>query len=181
MRNKTSLPRIIELAAIEIESKHFYQENHYDITKLVNFSATSSDELIRLWVKLDIKKEVEEEEAPSLWRRIKMFFSNLLMKNKLKKVFGEHANSVSDEELLLDIKALFYFVRKEELRSEIEELTVFLKDKHAGELLKQQASLSMQALKAALYINYDGGNKERPKFDNQDLWKNLMLCHRNIQ
>ena len=161
-----------ELAAIEIESKHFYQENHYDITKLVNFSATSSDELIRLWVKLDIKKEVEEEEAPSLWRRIKMFFSNLLMKNKLKKAFGEQVNGMSDEELLLNIKAVFYFVRKEELRSEIEELTVFLKDKHAGELLNQQASLSMQALKAALYINYYGGNKERPNFDNQDLWKN---------
>jgi len=159
-----------ELAAIEIESEHFYHENDYDSTKLEDMVAIPSDELIKLWVLLDIKKE-EENISQSLWQRLKMFFKNLFMKNRLKKVFGKQANSMSDEDVLMDIKALFYKVRKEELQSEIDELTEFLKDNHAGELLKKQASLSMRALKAALYINYEGGKKERAKFDSQDLWK----------
>ena len=78
----------------------------------------------------------------------------------------------SDEEILLDIKALFYSVRKEELQSEIEELNAYLKNKHADDLLKKQASLSTKALKAALYIEYEGGKKKRPVFNNKDLWQN---------
>ena len=160
-----------ELSAIEIEGKHFYEENNYDNSRLKDIEAVTSEELISLWVQLDIKNE-EERIGLSIWQRIKLFFKNLLTKNKLKKVFGKNVKNKSDEDILLDIKALFYSVRKEELQSEISELNAYLKDKHADELLKKQASLSMKALKAALYIEYEGGKKERPVFNNKDLWQN---------
>lgn len=160
-----------ELSAIEIEGKHFYEENNYDNSRLKDIEAVTSEELISLWVQLDIKNE-EERIGLSIWQHIKLFFKNLLTKNKLKKVFGKNVKNKSDEDILLDIKALFYSVRKEELQSEISELNAYLKDKHADELLKKQASLSMKALKAALYIEYEGGKKERPVFNNKDLWQN---------
>lgn len=132
----------------------------------------TSEQLVRLWVQLDIKREEEEEGSLSLWQRIKRFFKNLLTKNKLKKVFGNDIKEMSDEEILLDIKAMFYSVKKDELQKEIEELNAYLKDRHADELLKKQATLSMKALKAALYIEYEGGTKKRQKFNKDDLWKN---------
>lgn len=161
-----------ELSAVEIEGKHFYKENKYDKGKLDNMNDVTSEQLVRLWVQLDIKREEEEEGALSLWQRIKRFFKNLLTKNKLKKVFGNDIKEMSDEEILLDIKAMFYSVRKDELQKEIEELNAYLKDRHADELLKKQATLSMKALKTALYIEYDGGTKKRQKFNKDDLWKN---------
>lgn len=160
-----------ELSAINIEGKHFYEENNYDKSRLEDMEAVASEQLVSLWVQLDVKNE-EEGIDFSLWQRIKQFFKNLLTKNRLKKVFGKSVKNKSDEEILLDIKALFYSVRKEELQSEIEELNAYLKNKHADDLLKKQASLSTKALKAALYIEYEGGKKKRPVFNNKDLWQN---------
>lgn len=160
-----------KLSAIEVESKHFFEENNYDISRLGGLETIPSDRLIKLWVQLDINNEEKEDAEPSLWQRIVMFFKNIAMNYRLKKVFGKDAKKMSDEETLMDIKAMFYSVRKAELQSEIDWLSEYLKDKHAEELLKKQATLSMKSLKMALFIEY-GGCKERKKFNSDDLWKN---------
>lgn len=160
-----------ELTAIRVEKKHFYEENCYDENRLKNLKETSSERLIQLWVQLDIRNEEKDEDTISLWGRIKRCFQNILTSFRLKNVLGINIDQKSDDDILLDIKALFYSVREEELKSEIEELTTFLKDKQADELLKKQASMSMSALKTALYINYKGGTEKRRKFTKDDLWK----------
>lgn len=161
-----------ELSALEIESEHFFNENNYAKDRLSEMSSMTSEQLVNLWVRLDIKNEEDVGSESSLWQRIKRFFQNLLTSHKLKKTFGKEVAGKSDDDILMDIKAMFYIVRKEELQSEIDEIADYLKDKRADELLKKQANLSMKALKAALYLNYEGGTKERPKFVKEDLWKN---------
>ena len=163
-----------ELSDIEIEGKHFCEENKYDKNRLDYIGDVSSDELVRLWVKIDIKREEKEEDGDifSLWRRIKNFFKNLLLGIGLKKIFGKDIKDKSDEDILLKIKAAFYSVRKDELQSEINDLEAYLKDKHADELLRKQARISMKLFKALLYVKYMGGINERPKFDKDDFWKN---------
>lgn len=160
-----------ELAAIEIESGHFFKENDYDKNRLSEMGSMTSGQLVNLWVRLDIKNEEAAESESSLWKRIKRGFQNLLISYRLKKLFGKQLAGKSDDDILMDIKAMFYTVRKEELQSEIDEITDYLNDKHADELLQKQAALSMKALKAALYLNYEGGTKERTKFVKDDLLK----------
>lgn len=161
-----------ELTALEIESEHFFKENNYDKGRLPDMLSMTSEQLVNLWVRLDIKNEEDAESRSSLRERIKRFFQNILISYRLKKTFGKEVEGKPDDDILIDIKTMFYIVRKDELESEIDEITNYLKDKHADELLKKQATLSMKALKAALHLNYEGGTKERTKFVREDLWKN---------
>lgn len=160
-----------ELSAIEIESEHFFKENFYDEDRLSNMSPIASEQLVNLWVQLDIKNEENDERSGSLWQRLKRFFKNVLISYKLKKVFGKQVTNKSVDDILMDIKAMFYIVRKGELQTAINEISDYLKDKHADELLNKQAVLSMKSLKAALYEKYKSGTKKRTKFVKDDLWK----------
>lgn len=159
-----------ELDALRIEKQHFYEENNYDKNRLEDFEPIASDKLVNMWVRLDIKNE-GAAESTTWWSRLKKFFLDKISAYRMKKTFGKQVGSKSDDEILMDIKALFYQVREQELTSEISSLETYLADKQAKTLLKKQASLSMQTLKASLYVIYEGGAKERRKFTAQDLWK----------
>lgn len=159
-----------ELTAIETEGRHFLEENHYVKSRLAGMKSATSGKLISLWVQLDIKHETAGNKECSLWQRIKLYFQESLRKRRLRKIMGKNAKPESDEELLMDIQALFYSVRKDELQSEADALTAYLKDRHADELQKKQTSLSMHTLKAALHAQYKGGKHGRQRFDKNDLW-----------
>lgn len=167
-----------ELSAISIEQDHFYKENSYDEHRLDDLKTPSSEELTKLWVQLDIRNEeiddtaIEEKSAViSLWMRIKSYFQDILFSDRLKRKVGKDIDKNS-EDILLDIKALFYSVRKKEIEAEIDELTTYLADKHSDVLLKKQASISMQALKIILHNNYNGGIEKRQQFTSDDLRRN---------
>lgn len=160
-----------ELTALKIEQQHFYTETHYDEAKQTMFKPVSSDKLIKLWVHLDVKNEKSIYTDDSWFSGVKSFFQEKVTSYRLRKIFGKQIINQSEEEKLRDIKALFYRVRRRELESDIERITDSLKDKHATKLLKEQATSSMQALKASLYLKYQGGRSCRPRFTADDLWK----------
>lgn len=161
-----------ELLALNIEQEHFLKENSYDSKRIAAHKRVSSETLMRLWVKLEIKSENEANAKVSFWKRIVNWFKQLFLSSEVKKVFGKEEAQKDNELMMLDIKALFYVARKEELKNDIAELESYLKDKHADELLKKQAKLSMKAFKAALFKIYDGGKENKREFDKNDLWKN---------
>lgn len=155
-------------AALETESKHFFEENNYDVHRLDNVDSVSCEQVFNLWMKLDIKHEDKDNDRFP-WRWCIRFFKNIVIKHNLKSVFGKVVNEKSDEEIIMDLKALYYCIRKNDVKAEINDLALYLKNKHADELLKKQVALSMKILKAALFILYDKGTEKRPKFTDEDL------------
>jgi superfamily I DNA and/or RNA helicase len=161
-----------ELAALKIESKHFFEENHYDTNHLEQYKHPSSKKLIQFWIKLDLFLEESNLYPTSLWKRLKKKVQLFLFSFMSKRILGVTCNSSNLQNYLMDIKALFYTVRSQELYKEIDDAISFLKSKHASDLLQKQSELSMKALKAVLDIKYKGGEKDRTRFEDKDLSQN---------
>lgn len=155
-----------ELTDIEVESKHFFAENHIDFARLSQWNPLPSPKLVDIWVQIDMQKEVEDSVGSSgVLSRFLSWYRNRLTHSRLKKIFGDEI--IEDEPTC--IKALFYVVRKQELQNEISEITDFLNGKQARDLLERQAAASMQVLKHVLFKKYGNSHSPRPHFNRQDL------------
>lgn len=166
-----------ELKTLDVESEHFYKENYYVFDKSIinkhRINRISSDKLINLWVWLEANNEKDKDEKKTFslndyLKRVKDKILNIFL---LHRILNIKIIDKIDERNILDIKALFYFIHQKELKQEIEEISTFLKDKHAQNKLERQAKLSMDLLKSKLYAKFEGGEQQREKFSADDLWK----------
>lgn len=160
----------LEYSAIEIEKNHFFKENNYNLSRLDNLKSTNSASLMKLWIQIDGYNEKSISKGTSFIHKIIQSIHKYFLKNKIRQVLGIKNNEFN-QEFLTDIKALYYIVKKEELKQDINVIESYLKNKKADKLCRQQAELSMDILKHCLSIKYKGGNIKRKIFNSEDLYK----------
>ncbi|WP_315579106.1 AAA domain-containing protein [Hoylesella oralis] len=159
----------LELSSLETEKKYFL--NDYDSFNLTNRCKMTSDSLMHMWLQIEDAYEKEYIFTKvSFIKKIIRRFRRFFLVRRVKRMLNVKGKSTL-QELLIEIKTLYYITHKSELKLEIEEIDTYLKDKKAEDFSKRQVELSMAVFRHFLKHKYKGGVRKRQVFGTEDLYK----------
>ena len=145
-----------ELKAIGLEWEHFKQVNSLEEDSYEPKCRMKSKRLMKLWLQYQAYAEgdmmVASGEVRKLKDRIKWAWMNFVR----KYLYGIKApfDPSNVQPTILEIQALFYLVRKNELNKRIDGIEEELNAVDAKTLTKDLASISLTLLKASLFDKY---------------------------
>ena len=150
-----------ELKDIELEWEHFKQENSIGEDTYEPKSRVKSKRLMKLWLQYQSYAEgdmiVANGFLGKMKDRIKWSWMNFIRKY-LYGIKTPFALS-NIHPIILEIQALYYLVRKNELAKRINEIEVELNAVDAKTLAQDLASISLTLLKASLFDKYHEGQR----------------------
>ena len=150
-----------ELKAIELEWEHFKQENSLEEGTYEPKRRVKSKRLMKLWLQYQSYAEEDMMVVSGFLGKMKVRMKWAWMNFIRKYLYG--INSPFDPSnvppTILEIQALFYLVRINELSKRIVEIEEELNTVDAKTLTKDLTSISMTLLKASLFDKYHEGQR----------------------
>lgn len=145
-----------ELKEIELEWDHFKQENSIEEDAYEPKGRVTSKRLMKLWLQFQSYAEEDLIVANGFFGRMKDRIKWSWMNFIRKYLYGINTPfDPSDvHSTVLEIQALFYLVRKNELDKRIGEIEELLNSADAKTLTKKLASTSLTLFKALLFDKY---------------------------
>jgi len=162
-----------EKKAVDLEWNHFSEDNEIDLSAYKPKKGVKASRYMKLW--LHYQAYVENDIiAPhgffgKLEERLKWTWINFVRSFLLGIRSSFNPNNIRP--IILELQALYYLVRQEEIENRIKEIEGDLKVLDGTSLGDELCSKSTKILKNALFSKYHIGG--RHVFDNDDLWKNV--------
>ena len=143
-----------EIKAVELEWQHFKTDNKVDDNDYAPKIGIKSKRLMRLWLKY---QTLLEDGAISLYQNKFVRWIKLLWLNFTRKyLFGIKSPITSSNfhPLIIELQALYFIVRLQELSRRINEIESELQLIAADKLIEKLTSSSLALLKDKLFDNY---------------------------
>ena len=117
-----------------------------------------------MWVKLQEFADTRDDNSKSFWQWLKWLWSSLLIRYwlHLKSKFDKHHL----DELIIELQALYYMKRIEELEQELRQIEDELQLHDNKTLMDSLSDHSMMILKNTLHARYSG--RMRREFTDAD-------------
>ena len=149
------------ISELTLEQKYFldYYNSSFEDTNVFKKDRFSSDALIRLWTELQQIRELSKE--PGLFKRLKYKFKYGFTSIK--------ALSSNSEDMIANIKKLYYEHKLYELKNEADSITNELNNNDMNELMKKLGEESQTKFRSKLREKYNNGTPRR-RFD-ENYWK----------
>jgi superfamily I DNA and/or RNA helicase len=160
-----------ELAAIEIEEKHFLRYadgRNFNEYPIIVQHLTTSQKALEMWVVCE-----NYETAPSirsLFEYIKYIFRYFKFFSRQKLIIRQLLNQYSNDILVTLFQRKFYDLKMSELNCEILKLTRELESFDINAKMNEYTEMSLQILRACLADQYE--NKKREDYVMEDFRKN---------
>lgn len=152
-----------ELSALQIEKRYFeeyYVETFSNLEIFKKKVKVTSKKVMQLW--MDCQSIVDGKKKVTLWFVIRNFF---LYGIRDKHLYVNPAN-----EVVPALQKMYYRIKEAEIENEINELNKKLIVFNFATMSDELSKKSLIAFKATLANKYSG-NKIRPSFDDDALWK----------
>ena len=145
-----------ELKAVELEWKHFKQDNSLDEDTYVPLRRVKSKRLMKLWLQYQAYQEDGILMQKGVWCKLKDRLKWTWMNFTCKYLLGIKSplNPSNAQATIVEIQALYYLVRRAELENRIEEIEAGLNTVDAKDLTKDLVSSSFSLLKDTLFDKY---------------------------
>lgn len=153
-----------ELDALSVEWKHFKQDNHVSDDTYEPKSMIPANRYLKLWQQFQSYADDEDSYNRGFWQWLKWLWINIFTRHwlHLKSKFNKHHLA----DIVVELQALYYIRRIEELKLDIEGIDEELRQHDANELMNTYTELSLTLLKDKIYRKYHG--RERHSINNID-------------
>ena len=145
-----------EKKTVDLEWEHFKLDNAIDEDAYTVKRNVKSKRLMKLWLQYQARSEGDMMTARNalarLIERIKWSWINFTRKRLLG--ISSPLDATDDQEIVLELQALYLLVRRRELHNRISEIENELNRLDAGDMTTKLTSSSMALLKDALYKKY---------------------------
>ena len=145
-----------EKKTVDLEWEHFKLDNAIDEDAYTVKRNVKSKRLMKLWLQYQARSEEDMMAARNalarLIERIKWSWINFTRKRLLG--ISSPLDATDDQEIVLELQALYLLVRRRELHNRISEIENELNSLDAGDMTTKLTSSSMALLKNALYKKY---------------------------
>lgn len=151
------------LSALKLEKEYFdeyFNTTHSEKSIFRRKDKLSLDKILTIWNEL--QTYIENEKSISFWYKVKSIL--------LYGVANFDIYNSPIEEIIEQLKKIFYEIKILEMENEIQQLEKYLSENNISNLISQLTNKSNQLLKASLADKYST-RTERPTFDADDLWK----------
>ena len=151
------------LSALRLEKEYFdeyFNTTHSEKSIFRRKDKLSLDKILTIWNEL--QTYIESEKSISFWYKIKSIL--------LYGIANFDVYNYPTEEIIEQLKKIFYEIKISEMENEIQQLEKYLSENNISNLISQLTNKSNQLLKAYLADKYST-RSERPTFDADDLWK----------
>ena len=161
-----------EKKAVDLEWNHFSEDNEIDPSVYKPKKGVKASRYMKLWLHYQAYAEndiiASHEFFGKLKDRLKWTWISFVRSFLLGIKSSFNPNNIRPT--ILELQALYYLVRQEEIEKRIKEIEGELQVLNGASISNELCSKSMMILKDALFAKYHKGG--RPVFDNDDLWKN---------
>ena len=141
-----------EKKAVDLEWEHFKQDNGIDEDTYTVKKSVKSKRLMKLWLQYQARVDDEPTSAQNAWaklvERIKWSWTNFMRKRLLG--INSPLDTSDDQQIMLELQALYLLVRRRELHNRINEIEHELDSLDASEMTTSLTASSMSLLKNAL-------------------------------
>ena len=145
-----------EKKAVDLEWEHFKQDNGIEEDTYSVKSGVKSKRLMKLWLQYQARNEGEPTAATNalsrLIERIKWYWVNFSRKRLLG--INSPLDTSDDQQIMLELQALYLLVRRRELHDRINEIENELDSLDASEMTTSLTASSISLLKNALHKKY---------------------------
>lgn len=145
-----------EKKAVDLEWEHFKQDNAIDEDTYTVRKKVKSKRLMKLWLQYQARVDGEPTSDQNAWskliERIKWAWTNFMRKRLLG--INYQLDTSNDQQIMLELQALYLLVRRRELQNRINEMENELDSLDACEMTDSLTSSSMSLLKNALHKKY---------------------------
>ncbi len=145
-----------EKKAVDLEWEHFKQDNGIEEDSYTVKKGVKSKRLMKLWLQYQARVDDELRSAQNVWskliERIKWYWTNFMRKRLLG--INSPLDTSDDQQIMLELQALYLLVRRRELHNRINEIEHELDSLDASEMTTSLTASSMSLLKNALHKKY---------------------------
>lgn len=163
LKNQQATSRL-ELENLKLEWTHFKSNHNISDGTFYLKRSLSSIRLTKMWVKLQEFADTKDDNSKSFWQWLKWLWTSLLIRYwlQLKSKFDKHQL----DELIIELQALYYMKRIEELEQELRLIEDELQLHDNKTLMDSLSDHSMMILKNTLHARYSG--RMRREFTDAD-------------
>lgn len=163
LKNQQATSRL-ELENLKLEWTHFKSNHNISDGTFYLKRSLSSIRLTKMWVKLQEFADTRDDNSKSFWQWLKWLWTSLLIRYwlHLKSKFDKHHL----DELIIELQALYYMKRIEELEQELRQIEDELQLHDNKTLMDSLSDHSMMILKNTLHARYSG--RMRREFTDAD-------------